>query len=137
MADAAREGRVRVDGAERDAPGLGEHPGLELGHAGQVHRYREERPATREILAQLLARALGVSAGSRGGAVTAAPELQPEHAALGRLDPELLGQRVQVGPLRAESAEQPGRQAGRSLGREEFFEHRVDPIHDANPPALA
>src|SRR5437867_5133999 len=75
MADAARESRIRVDPAERDAPGLGEDPGLELGHAGEVDRHREKRPAAREILAQLLPRALAVRPGPRGYAVSAAPEL--------------------------------------------------------------
>ena len=60
VAHTSREGRVGVDVAERDAQGLREHAGLEGGHARQVDRDGEERPAAGQVLTQLLSRALGV-----------------------------------------------------------------------------
>src|SRR2546425_2719532 len=137
VAHAPREGRVRVDLAERNTAGFGEHAGLEVGHAPEVDRHREERPATGQILAQLPPCAFGVDAGTGGSAVNAAPRAEPRHASLGRLDPEPVGQRFQVHPLRPGTAEQPRREIARSLGSEELFEHDVDAIHGSIPPALA
>src|SRR2546422_3436621 len=73
VADAPRERRVRDDLAERDARGLRQHRGLELGHPVEVKGDPKERPAAREVFAELLARLLGVAAGAWGRRAEAPP----------------------------------------------------------------
>src|SRR5262249_49849510 len=89
MAHPPGERRVRVDLAERNTDGLREHAGLELAHAREIDRHREERPMPREVLVQLTAGALGMRARLGGRAVEAASGMETHDAALGCLDPEL------------------------------------------------
>src|SRR5262249_24107310 len=101
----------------------------------EIEGNREERPATRQVFAQLLTGALRVSPRSRRGAVVAAPGMEARHTPLGRVDPEPIGQLLEARRPGLETPEETRRQRWRSLGLEEFFEHRVDPIHVAMPPA--
>ena len=137
MAHASGEGRIRIDLAELDAAGFREDAGLEVADPVEIHRDREERPAAGQILAQLLPGALGVGARAGGGAVVAAAGVEPCHAALGGVDPEPVGQLLQAGRTALEPSEETLGQLRRSLGLEELFEHRVDLIHVAIPPALS
>src|SRR5262245_61555395 len=132
---AARQGRVRIDLAELDAVGLREHASLEVADTIQIDRDREERPASGQVLAKLLPGALGVGACAGGGPVVAAARVEPRPATLGRVDPEPVGQLLQARWTALEPSEETLRQFRRSLGLEELFEHRVDSIHVAIPPA--
>src|SRR5262245_9799287 len=135
MAHAARQGRVRIDLAELDAAGFREDASLEVADTVEIDGDREERPAPGQVLAQLLPGALSVGPRTGGGAVVAATGVEARHAALGRVDPEPVGQLLQAGRTGLETSEETLGQPGRSLGLEKLFEHRVDLIHVAIPPA--
>src|SRR5438105_740192 len=89
------------------------------------------------VLAQLLPAALGVSARAGGRAVVTPSRMKPHDAALGRVDPEPVGQLLEARRPGLEASEEPLRKPGGRVGLEELIEHRVDPIHVAIPPALA
>src|SRR2546425_345484 len=114
VADAPRERRVRDDLAERDARGLRQHRGLELGHPVEVQGDPKERPAAREVFAEFLARLLGVAAGAWGRRAEAPPRSEARHAVVARLNAESIGERFE--PWRA-TPESPKQAGGRGAGR--------------------
>src|SRR2546425_576855 len=132
VADAPRERRVRDDLAERDARGLRQHRGLELGHPVEVQGDPKERPAAREVFAELLARLLGVAAGAWGRRAEAPPRSEARHAVVARLNAESIGERFEPWRATPESPKQAGqRVAWRSRGREELPERQGG----GHPPA--
>jgi len=104
--------RVRDDFPERDARRFGEHLGLELGHPVEVHRHREERPAAREVLPELLVRLLGVAARAPRLRAHTSPRPEARDTAVGRLDAKSVGE--QLG-LRRASVEPPEKAGERVL----------------------
>src|SRR5256712_7416151 len=95
--------RVRDDFPERDARRFGEHLGLELGHQVEVHRHREERPAAREVLPELLVRLLGVAARPPRLPAPTSPPPEAADAPVRTVDPESVGSRLQFRPARGEA----------------------------------
>ena len=135
VADALRERRVRDDLAERDARGFRQHRGLELGHPVEVQGDPKERPAAREVFAELLARLLGVAAGAWGRRAEAPPRSEARHAVVARLNAESIGERFEPWRAIPEPPKQAGeRVAWRSRGREELPERQVE-IHRRSPSA--
>src|SRR2546422_1813572 len=135
VANAPRERRVRDDLAERDARGLRQHRGLELGHPVEVQGDPKERPAAREVFAELLARLLGVAAGAWGRRAEAPPRSEARHAVVARLNAESIGERFEPWRATPESPKQAGeRLARRSPGRGDIPERQVE-IHRPSPRA--
>src|SRR2546427_5225907 len=127
VADAPRERRVRDDLAERDARGLRQHRGLELGHPVEVQGDPKERPAAREVFAELLARLLGVAAGAWGRRAEAPPRSEARHAVVARLNAESIGERFEPWRATPESPKQAGeRVAWRGRGPEQHPEPQVE-----------
>src|SRR3989454_1778164 len=103
--------RVRDDFPERDARRFGEHLGLELGHPVEVHRHREERPAAREVLPELLVRLLGVAARAPRRRAHTSPRPEARDAAVGRLDAESVGERLEFRRASRQPPEEAGERA--------------------------
>src|SRR4029077_20764061 len=95
------------------------------------------RPGAGEIFAQRSPSPFGMGPRAGGRVVVATPRIEPRHATLRRVDPEPIGQLLEIRRPGPEAAEEALRQPRRRFGLEELSEHRVDPIHVAIPPALA
>src|SRR2546425_1144985 len=99
-------------GGEDDAMLLGDAPVVSAAapaddsrrRATDVHRHREERPAAREVLPELLVRLLGVAARAPRLRAHTSPRPEARDAAVGRLDAESVGERLE---FRRASVEPP------------------------------